>query len=420
MVGYIAALSKAPALLLDALLTVIPVVVEARQIFVVLEPAGFLDHVPAVLLRRIDVRDKSELIQFLRQPPHLAGAVRLGKAYHRLEHISPPGFQLPYGMAHGVQIVQPLPFQTQAGGDFRRQFVRLHAQTDVVQIAGAYPEQCPPNLPGRCRKIQVPHFALLFWHCLQYQRVVSVEIRGERTAAIDLLQFHAVVVGHPVGRDCALFAVDQLQRFRPPIQGVVLLHRHHAAADVQAVIPANLFQIGEVRDHRGLLAAEGQVDKILNIRQIPLCRHTLELRSLLLVEAVQPLGKVVQFVHSRISLFQLPENRKAAVHLDNTAVLPQRVPDFQALQQFHRMVILAARNGERYGDLPIFRVGAGSEYSFHNHVSVLPIRITSGPYRTVTTAQRISSRVSSSTSSGSASSSDVAPSVPEQIPFAAR
>ena len=65
---------------------------------------------------------------------------------------------------------------------------------------------------------------------------------------------------------------------------------------VHVVVTAYGLQIGEVRDHRGLLAAEGQVDKVCHIPKIQLFRHGLKLRGLTNIKAVQPLCQVVQLV----------------------------------------------------------------------------------------------------------------------------
>ena len=63
------------------------------------------------------------------------------------------------------------------------------------------------------------------------------------------------------------------------------------------MVAADGGEVGEVGDDRGLLAAEGQVDEILQLEQLQLVGHRLKLRGLAGVEAVQPLGKVVQLFH---------------------------------------------------------------------------------------------------------------------------
>ena len=62
------------------------------------------------------------------------------------------------------------------------------------------------------------------------------------------------------------------------------------------MLPPNLLQVGEVSDHRGVLTAEAQVDKVLDIRQLQLVGHGLELGVFALAEALQTLGEIVQFV----------------------------------------------------------------------------------------------------------------------------
>ncbi len=63
------------------------------------------------------------------------------------------------------------------------------------------------------------------------------------------------------------------------------------------MVAANSGEVGKVGNDRGLLAAEGQVDEILQLKKLQFVGHCLKLRGLAGVEAVQPLGEVVQFLH---------------------------------------------------------------------------------------------------------------------------
>jgi len=67
LICHITALVELSAILPDALFPIAPVVVEALQIFVILEMTGVLDHVFAVLLRSLDAGNEAELVQILRQ-----------------------------------------------------------------------------------------------------------------------------------------------------------------------------------------------------------------------------------------------------------------------------------------------------------------------------------------------------------------
>ena len=147
--------------------------------------------------------------------------------------------------------------------------------------------------------------------------------------------------------------------------------------------------------------------------------HGLELLILTCAEAFQPLGQVIQLVHIDLRACHTLQHGILAVHLNNTAVLPQGISDAEILQQFHGVIVLFTRDREGNSNAAILRVQRRIQNRRH-HLSALPMFVTSGPYRAMRAAQRTNSRVSSLTSSGSASSSEVAPSVPEQRPFATR
>ncbi len=183
--------------------------------------------------------------------------------------------------------------------------------------------------------------------------------------------------------------------------------------------PAYPLQVGKIGNDRGPLTAEGQIDQIPDIRQLQLMGHGQELVILAFAEAVQPLCQIVQLVYIDCGVFQTLEDGITAVQLCDIAILPQYIAYVYPLQQLHRVVILLPGDGKRDRNASVFRMHRITQNSFQ-HILSLPIRMTSGPYRAVTAAQRISSSVSSPTSSGSANSSDVAPSIPEHIPFAAR
>ena len=124
-----------------------------------------------------------------------------------------------------------------------------------------------------------------------------IVIAGEEPAVVDLLQLHAVVVDHAVGSDRAAAAFDEPPRGFLAIQRVQLIHTCAAAVQVHVVVTANSGEVGKVGDDRGLLAAEGQVDEILQLEKFQLVCHRLKLCGLAGVEAFQPLGEIVQLLH---------------------------------------------------------------------------------------------------------------------------
>ena len=84
--------------------------------------------------------------------------------------------------------------------------------------------------------------------------------------------------------------------------------------------------------------------------------HGLKLCGLARIEAIQSLGKVVQFLHIDCEHFHSLENSVEAVDLLHLAVRLDRVTDLQRLQQLHAVRVLVAGDGERDGRYAIFRV----------------------------------------------------------------
>ena len=136
------------------------------------------------------------------------------------------------------------------------------------------------------------------------------------------------------------------------------------------MIFSDLLQIGEVCDHRRLLAAEGQVDKVPDVSQVELFRHCLKLRPLITPEAVQPLRQIVQLIHIDRLPFQPLENGIAVCEFVHLAVLPDRIPDFQGGQHLHGMVIFLS--GQRKGNSgdAVLRMGRITEYRVKLHFSL--------------------------------------------------
>ena len=98
--------------------------------------------------------------------------------------------------------------------------------------------------------------------------------------------------------------LEKIQGHHPAIHLVVLLRGHGAAVHGQGVAFPDALQIGEVDDDCGLLAAEGEVDEVLDVGQAKLDGHGLEFFDFTLAEAVQPFGQVVQLVNRQMKFSQ--------------------------------------------------------------------------------------------------------------------
>ena len=91
-------------------------------------------------------------------------------------------------------------------------------------------------------------------------------------------------------------------------------------------------EVGKVGNDCGLLAAEGQVDEILQFKQLQLVCHRLKLRGLASVEAFQPFGEVIQLLHVDREHFRALEHREKAINRHHLAVGLDRIADLQCLQ----------------------------------------------------------------------------------------
>jgi len=201
-----------------------------------------------------------------------------------------------------------------------------------------------------------------------------IVVAGEESSVVDLLQLHAVVVDHTVGGDRAAAAFDEPPCRFLTVQFVQLIHTCAAAVQVHVVVATNSGEVGKVSDDRGLLAAEGQVDEIFQLEQLQLVSHRLKLCGLAGVEAFQPLGEVVQFLHIDCTLLHAFENVVGAVKLHHLAVRLDRVADLQCLQQVHAVCVLVMRNGERDSCHAVFRVVGITENRLNHHLCFPPIR----------------------------------------------
>ena len=188
------------------------------------------------------------------------------------------------------------------------------------------------------------------------------------------------------------------------------------------MVTANSGEVGKVGDDRGLLAAEGQVDEILQFKQLQLVCHRLKLRGFAGVEAVQPFGEVIQLLHIDREHPRALEDSVKAVDFLHLAVRLDRVTDLQCLQQLHAVCVLVAGDGEWDGRYAVFRVVGVTQNCLHHNISSCVFfsrfRIIS-PYLHNSSAPMMSRKALSLTNSGKARSSMVMFSEPLAMAFAA-
>ena len=132
------------------------------------------------------------------------------------------------------------------------------------------------------------------------------------------------------------------------------------------MVAANSGEVGKVSNDRGLLAAESKVDEILQLEKLQLVGHRLKLRGLAGVEAVQPFGEIVQFLHIDREHFRALEDSIEAVDLLHLTVGFDRIADLQCPQQLHAVRVLVVWNGKRDGRHAVFRVAGITQNCAHH------------------------------------------------------
>ena len=137
--------------------------------------------------------------------------------------------------------------------------------------------------------------------------------------------------------------------------------------EVHVVIPANLLQVGKVRNDRGLLTTKGQIDEVGHIGESHFRCHSLELGQLPVRKTVQPLDEVIQLVHIDSVSLQAFQTGNAAFDLLHHTILCPRVSDIQRLQHLDRVVVLILRDGEGDSDQAIFQVISVIQSRFDPH-----------------------------------------------------
>ena len=113
---------------------------------------------------------------------------------------------------------------------------------------------------------------------------------------VEFFHLHPVVINHPIGGHIPIFIADEREGELSSVQPLQLFGGGATTMQGQIVALSNLLQIGEVGDNSCLLAAEAQVDKVLDPTDPQLYGCRLELRRLLICEAVQPLCQIIQLV----------------------------------------------------------------------------------------------------------------------------
>ena len=88
-------------------------------------------------------------------------------------------------------------------------------------------------------------------------------------SVVGRFQFHAVAVDHAIRGDDSSSAVNQLEGGFFAVHCLVLVHRHCAAFQRHDMAFPDLLQVREVGDDRGMLAAEREIDQVLDYETTP-------------------------------------------------------------------------------------------------------------------------------------------------------
>ena len=132
------------------------------------------------------------------------------------------------------------------------------------------------------------------------------------------------------------------------------------------MVSSNTLQVGKIRDDRDLLTGEGQVDEIDNVGIVIADSRTLELCQLLVREAVQPLGQIVQLIQIDPAPLQPLQDGRAILDLLHLAVTVDGISDLQCLQQLQTVAVFLLRDGERDSHHAIFRVYGIAQRHLHH------------------------------------------------------
>lgn len=381
------------------LLSQLLIVVEALQIWVVLKVAGLLYHVFVQLLWGLGVGSKIEHIQMLCQSCDLGCGGGRGALYHHIQLGLFCQRQPLNSTAHLIQLTQRLIWDHQSLPHPVWKIVNIHLDLCLLVAVDPAPLERPVDLLLGGGEVEVGDILRICRGILrrdrQHQGAGIVKIGGEFLSPVELLQLHAVVVHHAVRGDLPAARADERLGNGLPISFFILIYGHHPTIEIHQMGFACFLQISEVVDHRGPLAAEGQVDEVFNVGESQLVGHPLILGVLAHREAVQPLGLVVassislalpfaaklahsaasplptrpaalgsclgslQLVHiHRLTLQHFQRGPAARIYLLDHAVLLDRVTDLHRRQQLlNDVVVLFVGDGEGQRDRPIFGMG---------------------------------------------------------------
>ncbi len=191
---------------------------------------------------------------------------------------------------------------------------------------------------------------------LQLQQTVPIAVFRELPPVVDLLGLHVVVVDDAVVGDAAYLVIHELTGDHLTVDGIQFGGRDAALMLGEIVTAPYPRQVGEIRDDRGLLAAEGEVNEILHLKQLQPGGSALKLRLFPVVKAVQTLGEAIQLIQIDAGSLHGFQHGIFPVHFFAPAIPLHRVADLQRLQKLDDLVVILLAYGERYGGDALFRV----------------------------------------------------------------
>ncbi|SCI52555.1 Uncharacterised protein [uncultured Blautia sp.] len=146
------------------------------------------------------------------------------------------------------------------------------------------------------------------------------------------------------------------------------------------MILADFLQVGKIRDDGNLLTGKGQVDESYNPMAAAADCRPLKFCHLPIIEAVQPLGQIVQFIHCHVTSDQLLQDGGVVLDFPDKAVLLDWVSNLHFPQQFQAAAVFIFPNREWDGCLSILRVLRVAQYGLHFVLPpVPPSRRTTDP-----------------------------------------
>ena len=263
--------------------------------------AGLPDHVLTVLLQCVRVRRKIEQVKILHKifdlfccsrPCHCYNGAKfsdvlIGEVFCNLRQRIEVSYAFSIHIQQHIHLIWKLIiFQPQAGirwiGDSRS----LEGAVDLLLCH---------------RKVKPSDMLGILWIRLSGHRngngIWFVIVARKELTVVEQLHLHAVVVDHTIGCNRAATVPDKQPCRFLTVQRLQLVNSCAAAVQVHVVIPANRIEVREIRDNCNLLAAEAQVDKVLQLKKFQLMSHRLKLFGFSGIEAIQPFGEIVQLLN---------------------------------------------------------------------------------------------------------------------------